>query len=256
MMSLPRTLSLCHSLTMIGLVIVLVILRRTVEGFTGISSKQLHYNVIPSPRQLVRSPLLHSSADSEQECSLDEGEASGECLEHKGYVADPFPQPFMQVSQVYVAPVESLRETHPSFHSLDDEDHSNVIKFSKKREAPKHSIHHPLYGNSTMGGALSTNGDDSEHDKPINSHASNLEYNSLVAEDELVLVDTVRKPGMQSLSRAFHRAGPRKLLHFDPTTVNAAIVTCGGLCPGLNNVIRELVHSLTYLYGAKTVWYV
>lgn len=32
-----------------------------------------------------------------------------------------------------------------------------------------------------------------------------------------------------------------------------AIVTCGGLCPGLNNVIRELVHSLHYLYGVKKV---
>lgn len=33
-----------------------------------------------------------------------------------------------------------------------------------------------------------------------------------------------------------------------------AIVTCGGLCPGLNNVIRELVHCLHYQYGANNVW--
>jgi 6-phosphofructokinase 1 len=33
-------------------------------------------------------------------------------------------------------------------------------------------------------------------------------------------------------------AGPRKYLHFKPTEVKAAIVTCGGLCPGLNVVIR------------------
>jgi len=35
--------------------------------------------------------------------------------------------------------------------------------------------------------------------------------------------------------------------------VRAAIVTCGGLCPGLNNVIRELVHSLFYLYHVEAV---
>ena len=87
-----------------------------------------------------------------------------------------------------------------------------------------------------------------------NTHVANMEYNTLVGEDDVVLVDVVRKPGMSSVSRAFPAAGPRKFLHFDPSTVNAAIVTCGGLCPGLNNVIRELVHSLYYLYGAKTVY--
>jgi 6-phosphofructokinase 1 len=45
------------------------------------------------------------------------------------------------------------------------------------------------------------------------------------------------------------RAGPRKFNHFDPQQVNAAIVTCGGLCPGLNNVIRELTKTLHQIYG-------
>ena len=45
----------------------------------------------------------------------------------------------------------------------------------------------------------------------------------------------------------------RALTHFNPEKVNAAIVTCGGLCPGLNNVIRELVHSLHYLYNVNSV---
>jgi 6-phosphofructokinase 1 len=48
---------------------------------------------------------------------------------------------------------------------------------------------------------------------------------------------------------SFLLAGPRKLLHFDPKTVNAAIVTCGGLCPGLNNVIREITNTLHQIYG-------
>jgi hypothetical protein len=45
---------------------------------------------------------------------------------------------------------------------------------------------------------------------------------------------------------AYHRAGPRKDLHFDPKQVRAAIVNCGGICPGLNNVIRDVVEHLSY----------
>lgn len=38
-------------------------------------------------------------------------------------------------------------------------------------------------------------------------------------------------------------------MHFNPKNVNAAIVTCGGLCPGLNNVVREITNALVHLYG-------
>ncbi|KAL1532548.1 ATP-dependent 6-phosphofructokinase 3 [Salvia divinorum] len=51
----------------------------------------------------------------------------------------------------------------------------------------------------------------------------------------------------------FRRAGPRQKVYFTPEEVNACIVTCGGLCPGLNTVIREIVHSLDYMYGATKV---
>ena len=37
-----------------------------------------------------------------------------------------------------------------------------------------------------------------------------------------------------------HRAGPREKIYFKPEEVKAAIVTCGGLCPGLNDVIRHV----------------
>jgi 6-phosphofructokinase 1 len=43
-----------------------------------------------------------------------------------------------------------------------------------------------------------------------------------------------------------HRAGPRKMIYYEPSGVKAAIVTCGGLCPGLNDVIRQ-VGSFLYL---------
>jgi len=52
---------------------------------------------------------------------------------------------------------------------------------------------------------------------------------------------------------AFELAGPRHQVFFDPARLRAAIVTCGGLCPGLNNVIRGLVLELTQGYGVNEV---
>ena len=48
-------------------------------------------------------------------------------------------------------------------------------------------------------------------------------------------------------------AGPRKTLYFDPTKTTAAIVTCGGLSPGINNVIRAVVMGLYYRYGVREI---
>lgn len=52
---------------------------------------------------------------------------------------------------------------------------------------------------------------------------------------------------------SFELAGPRKKLYFDPKKTRAGIVTCGGLCPGLNNVIRSLFLELHHYYGVKEV---
>ncbi|KAL6984711.1 ATP-dependent 6-phosphofructokinase 3, variant 2 [Sarracenia purpurea var. burkii] len=51
----------------------------------------------------------------------------------------------------------------------------------------------------------------------------------------------------------FRRAGPRQKVYFEPDEVHACIVTCGGLCPGLNTVIREIVCGLYHMYDAKRV---
>lgn len=54
---------------------------------------------------------------------------------------------------------------------------------------------------------------------------------------------------------AFEPAGPRRKIFFDPSKTRAGIVTCGGLCPGLNDVIRSLVLELHKGYGVrKVVW--
>jgi len=48
-------------------------------------------------------------------------------------------------------------------------------------------------------------------------------------------------------------AGPRETLFFDPSQAKAAIITCGGLCPGINNVIRAVVMELYHRYGVKNI---
>ena len=53
---------------------------------------------------------------------------------------------------------------------------------------------------------------------------------------------------------SFEIAGARGKIFFDPRTTKAGIVTCGGLCPGLNDVIRSLVMTLSYNYGIKDIY--
>ena len=52
---------------------------------------------------------------------------------------------------------------------------------------------------------------------------------------------------------SFEKAGPRENIYFEPAKTKVGIVTCGGLCPGLNNVIRSLVNELYYRYGISRV---
>ncbi|MHC4323301.1 MAG: ATP-dependent 6-phosphofructokinase [Planctomycetota bacterium] len=52
----------------------------------------------------------------------------------------------------------------------------------------------------------------------------------------------------------FEKAGPRRKIFFDPAELNCGIVTCGGLCPGLNDVVRTITLSLIWQYGVKNVY--
>ena len=65
-----------------------------------------------------------------------------------------------------------------------------------------------------------------------------------------VIVDPEASPKDEVL---FEVAGPRENLYFDAKETRAGIVTCGGLCPGLNNVIRSLVHELNHGYGVREI---
>lgn len=55
-------------------------------------------------------------------------------------------------------------------------------------------------------------------------------------------------------SIGFEKSGPREWIYFDPAVTKAAIVTCGGLCPGMNNVIRSAVLELYHKYGVKNIY--
>ena len=51
----------------------------------------------------------------------------------------------------------------------------------------------------------------------------------------------------------FELAGPRHKVFFEPEKLRCGIVTCGGLCPGLNNVVRGLVLELNHGYGVRNI---
>lgn len=63
--------------------------------------------------------------------------------------------------------------------------------------------------------------------------------------------ETCLKSGETPIS--FEKAGPKEYLFFEPAKTKVAIVTCGGLCPGLNNVIRSVVNQLYYRYSVSRI---
>ncbi len=84
------------------------------------------------------------------------------------------------------------------------------------------------------------------------------DYPCFVSDDDRVLLLASALKAV-SLCReghlpAFELAGPRGNIYFDPAKTKCAIVTCGGLCPGINDVIRAIVMTLFYGYEVKTIF--
>jgi len=67
-------------------------------------------------------------------------------------------------------------------------------------------------------------------------------------EDIKLFIDAGKEPPMLEL------AGPRQRIFFNPATIACGIVTCGGLCPGINDVIRAVVLSLRHHYGVDRIY--
>ena len=73
-------------------------------------------------------------------------------------------------------------------------------------------------------------------------------------DDARILYQIERRDGpIPDLDLAFEKAGARQRIYFEPESSKAAIVTCGGLCPGINNVIRTLYFVLTANYTVPEV---
>jgi 6-phosphofructokinase 1 len=77
------------------------------------------------------------------------------------------------------------------------------------------------------------------------------ESDRVLLDDTLSMVRT--REGSVGELPSFEPAGPRRQIFFDPSKTRAGIVTCGGLCPGLNDVIRSLVRNLTNHYGVRRI---
>ena len=93
---------------------------------------------------------------------------------------------------------------------------------------------------------------------PVSSHLGDEAMTFVGAADKVLVNDQLsqlpRDPEALAALPAFELAGPRNRVFFDPTKVRAGIVTCGGLCPGLNNVIRGLVFELWFGYGVRRIF--
>jgi 6-phosphofructokinase 1 len=78
-----------------------------------------------------------------------------------------------------------------------------------------------------------------------------------VSDDLYIFYNIMAKAGeifsAEDTTKLLERAGPRQKIFFDPAKVYAAIVTCGGICPGLNGVIRAITLTLWHIYGVKRI---
>jgi 6-phosphofructokinase 1 len=82
---------------------------------------------------------------------------------------------------------------------------------------------------------------------------------NFVSDDQGVMIDATLKDMQRVLERGtlspwLETAGPREKIYFDPSKLRCAIVTCGGLCPGLNDIIRSVVLELYFGYGVSNVY--
>jgi 6-phosphofructokinase 1 len=92
---------------------------------------------------------------------------------------------------------------------------------------------------------------------PVAEHLGRNAMHFVGRADKVLVNDCVSQldPATLDAGRpiALELAGPRDKIFFDPRDVRCGIVTCGGLCPGLNNVIRGIVLELSRGYGVRNI---
>ncbi|MBW1697732.1 MAG: ATP-dependent 6-phosphofructokinase [Deltaproteobacteria bacterium] len=93
---------------------------------------------------------------------------------------------------------------------------------------------------------------------PLKNREGGEQFQRYVSDDDRVVIDvdlkcinTMAEKGVTMPS--FELAGPRDKIYFDPSKLKCALVTCGGLCPGLNDIIRSVVFQLYHCYGVRNI---
>ncbi|MEA2059142.1 MAG: ATP-dependent 6-phosphofructokinase [Thermodesulfobacteriota bacterium] len=94
---------------------------------------------------------------------------------------------------------------------------------------------------------------------PLQMQSTKNQEKRFVSDNDRVLIDVQKKNIDMILKKemdlpSFDQAGPRKKIYFDPSKLKCAIVTCGGLCPGLNDIIRSVVLELYHCYGVRNIY--
>ncbi|MDR0548710.1 MAG: ATP-dependent 6-phosphofructokinase [Deltaproteobacteria bacterium] len=104
-------------------------------------------------------------------------------------------------------------------------------------------INSPLLGSSPQG--------DREQDESLAWEAFTDDSQRILMDATLASIVKFKEENMTPAS--FEQAGARRQIYFDPSKSRAGILTAGGLCPGLNDVIRSLVMTLHYRYGVHNI---
>ncbi len=94
---------------------------------------------------------------------------------------------------------------------------------------------------------------------PLRTRAKGAGSGCFVSEKDRVLVNILEDRIVKTIERgkkplSFEQGGPRHKIFFDPTKLRCAVVSCGGLCPGVNDVIRAIVLALHYNYGLRNIY--
>jgi len=94
---------------------------------------------------------------------------------------------------------------------------------------------------------------------PVQNSTKGANNITFVSDNERIAIDVRTLNLLQQTKQnqeppSFEQAGPRSNIFFDPSKLRCAMVTCGGLCPGLNDIIRSIVLELHWGYGVHTIY--
>jgi 6-phosphofructokinase 1 len=94
---------------------------------------------------------------------------------------------------------------------------------------------------------------------PLKTRAKENGGRRFVSEKERILVDIAENNVITAIKaqkkvHSFERAGARSKIFFDPSKLRCAIVSCGGLCPGINGIVRAVVLALYHNYGVHNIY--